>query len=142
VLPEYWVLHSMWFTRMCNKLDHECPDMLSLQRVKKVPNPLLFRAVLFFDKKSDSTWDNWKLSKLNSENKSLKIYADKEIRRSELVTLRKDVIGDKCTKICHQIFLDERLGIKKDTWRINHHTRRWGLSLIANQNLAPEVHEW
>jgi hypothetical protein len=44
--------------------------------------------------------------------------ADKEIRRSEIVTLRKYVVGDKCnrrTKICHQIFLDERLGIKKDT---------------------------
>jgi hypothetical protein len=38
------------------------------------------------------------LSKLNSDNKSLENYADKEIRRSEFVTLRKDVIGDKCTK--------------------------------------------
>jgi hypothetical protein len=45
----------------------------------------------------------------------LEIYADKGIRRSELVALRKYVIGDKCTKICCQIFLDERLGIKKDT---------------------------
>jgi hypothetical protein len=53
-------------------------------------------------------------AKLNSDKKSLEIYADKEIRGSELVTLRKYVIGGKCTKICHQIFLDERLGIKKD----------------------------
>jgi hypothetical protein len=43
------------------------------------------------------------------------MYADKETRRSELVTLRKNVTGDKCTKIYHQILLDERLGIKKDT---------------------------
>jgi hypothetical protein len=28
----------------------------------------------------------------------LEIYAEKEIRRSEFVTLRKYVIGDKCTK--------------------------------------------
>jgi hypothetical protein len=28
----------------------------------------------------------------------LEIYADKEIRRSEFVALRKYVIGDKCTK--------------------------------------------
>jgi hypothetical protein len=28
----------------------------------------------------------------------LEIYADKEIRRSEFVTLRKDGIGEKCTK--------------------------------------------
>jgi hypothetical protein len=35
------------------------------------------------------------------------------IRRSDLVTLRKYVIGDKCTKICHQLFVDERLEIKK-----------------------------
>jgi hypothetical protein len=53
------------------------------------------------------------LSKLNSDNKFLEIYADKKIRRSELVTLRKYVIDDKCTKIYHPIFLDERLGIKK-----------------------------
>jgi hypothetical protein len=45
----------------------------------------------------------------------LEIYADKEIRGSELVTLRKYVIGDKCTKICQQIFLGERLEIEKDT---------------------------
>jgi hypothetical protein len=45
----------------------------------------------------------------------LEIYADKEIRRSELLTFRKYVTGDKWTKVCHQIFLDERLGIKKDT---------------------------
>jgi hypothetical protein len=45
----------------------------------------------------------------------LEIYVDKEIRRSELVKLRKYVIGDKYTKICPQVFLDERLGIKKDT---------------------------
>jgi hypothetical protein len=36
--------------------------------------------------------------KLNSDNKSLEIYADKEIRRSEFVMLRKEVIGDKWTK--------------------------------------------
>jgi hypothetical protein len=28
----------------------------------------------------------------------LEIYADKEIRRSEFVTLRKDIIGDKWAK--------------------------------------------
>jgi hypothetical protein len=52
---------------------------------------------------------------LNSDNKFLEISANKETRCLEFVTLRKDVIGDKCTKICHQIVLDERLGIKKDT---------------------------
>jgi hypothetical protein len=43
------------------------------------------------------------------------MHADKEISRVEFVTLRKYVISEKCTKICHQIFLDERVGIQKDT---------------------------
>jgi hypothetical protein len=47
----------------------------------------------------------------------IEIFADKEIRRLEFVTLRKYVLGDKYTqkrKIYHQIFLDEMLGIKTD----------------------------
>jgi hypothetical protein len=55
------------------------------------------------------------LSKFNSDNKSMEIYTDKEIRRSELVMLRTYVIGKKCAKICCQISFDKRLGIKKDT---------------------------
>jgi hypothetical protein len=36
--------------------------------------------------------------KLNCDNKSLEIYAEKEIRRSEFVAWSKYVIGGKCTK--------------------------------------------
>jgi hypothetical protein len=73
-------------------------EIHNLQGGKKVHAPPAISSCALFDCNSDSTWDNRELSKLNSDNNSLEIYADKEIRRSGFVTLRKDVTGDKWTK--------------------------------------------